>query len=263
MAIALGPWLKWRGLELSRLGRVLALPGLVGVVTAVVLLLTGVRQPIALAFFAASAFVIVSLFLDIGRNARFEAQTSDTNLLSGFARQIWTRKRHYGAVLAHLGVAVAFVGILGSSSFSHEYDLHLKKGQRVSFAGREAELIDFAEHREVNKDVVYARIRLYEQGRLLDEVQPEKHFHFKFEQPQTEIAVASGLTRDLYVVLLGWEGDGSVTVRINDNPLIAFLWLGGLMILAGSVYVVFRSSKPAAVPRTVVQIENAAEEVKI
>ncbi len=264
LLLALGPWLKWRSLQLSDLGRVLALPGLVAVLTAIVLLLAGIRQPIALAFFSASAFVIVSLFLDIGRNARFEARASDTNVASGFAHQVWTRKRHYGAVLAHLGVAVAFIGILGSSSFNHEYDLHLKKGQKVSFAGRQAELVDFAEHREINKDVVYARIRLFEQGRLLGEVQPEKHFHFKFEQPQTEIAVASTLARDLYVVLLGWEDDGSVTVRINDNPLIAFLWLGGLMILAGSVYVLFRSSNPAAAAPTVeVRAADAVEEVKV
>ena len=98
----------------------------------------------------------------------------------------------------------------------------------------------------MNKDVVFARINIYEGGRLLTQVQPEKHFHFKFEQPQTEIAVASTLVRDLYVVLLGWEDDGSVTVRINENPLIAFLWLGGLMILAGSIYVLFARTKPAA-----------------
>jgi cytochrome c-type biogenesis protein CcmF len=263
LLIAFGPWLKWRGLQLSALGRVLALPGLLGVATFVGLLVVGVRQPIALAFFAASAFAIVSLFLDIGRNARFEARASKTNVASGFGRQVWTRRRHYGAVLAHLGVAVAFIGILGSSSFSHEYDLHLKKGQRASFGGRQAELIDFAQHREINKDVVYARIRLFEQGRVLGEVQPEKHFHFKFEQPQTEVAVASSLARDLYVVLLGWEDDGSVTVRINENPLIAFLWLGGLMILAGSVFVLFRSPKPApAAARDEAPVTEAVQEMQ-
>ncbi|RPJ85953.1 MAG: heme lyase CcmF/NrfE family subunit [Acidobacteria bacterium] len=264
LLIAFGPWLKWRNVGLSSLGRTLALPGIVALVTAAVLLVAGIRHPIAVAFFAASAFVIVSLLIHIGRNARAEAQASETNLISGFARQVWTRKKHYGAVLAHLGVAVAFIGILGSSAFNQEYDLYLKKGQRVSFAGREAELVDFAEHREINKDVVYAQIRLYERGRLLGEVRPEKHFHFKFEQPQTEIAIASSLTRDLYVVLMGWEDDGSVTVRINDNPMIAFLWLGGLMILAGSVYALFKSSKPAAIARQVeVPAENPVEEMKV
>jgi len=263
LLIALGPWLKWRNVDLLALRRVLIVPGLAALATAAVLLVAGIRQPIALAFFTAAAFVIVSLLVDIVRNSRSEARSSDTNVVSGFAQQVWTRKRHYGAVLAHLGVAVAFIGILGSSSFSHEYDLHLKKGQRVSFAKREAELVDFAEHREVNKDVVYARIRLFEQGRVLGEVRPEKHFHFKFEQPQTEIAVSSSLARDLYVVLLGWEDDGSVTVRINENPLIAFLWLGGLMILAGSVYVLFRSSKTAAVaPKVEARAEETVEEVK-
>jgi len=264
LLIAFGPWLKWRNVGLSSLGRTLALPGIVALVTTAVLLVAGIRHPIAVAFFAASAFVIVSLLIHIGRNARAEAQASETNLISGLARQVWTRKKHYGAVLAHLGVAVAFIGILGSSAFNQEYDLYLKKGQRVSFAGREAELVDFAEHREINKDVVYAQIRLYERGRLLGEVRPEKHFHFKFEQPQTEIAIASSLTRDLYVVLMGWEDDGSVTVRINDNPVIAFLWLGGLMILAGSVYALFKSSKPAAIARQVeVPAENPVEEMKV
>ncbi len=260
---AFGPWLKWRSVGLSGLRRALTAPGLAALTAAVVLFLAGVRQPIALAFFIASAFAIVSLIIDIGRNARFEARSSGTNVVAGLARQVWIRKRHHGAVLAHLGVAVAFIGILGSSCFNHEYDLQLKKGQRVSFAGREAELIDFTEHREVNKDVVSARIKLFEDGRLLGEVRPEKHFHFKFEQPQTEIAVESSLARDLYVVLLGWEDDGSVTVRINDNPLIAFLWLGGLMILAGSVYVFFARPKPAIQPKAEVATKEPVEEMTV
>ncbi|RPI28040.1 MAG: heme lyase CcmF/NrfE family subunit [Acidobacteria bacterium] len=264
LLLALGPWLKWRKFEFSALARTLAAPVFAALVTALILVVAGMRKPIALAFFATSALVIVSLLIDIGRSARYEATASEISIFSGLFRQFWTRKRHYGALLAHLGVAVAFIGILGSSSFSQEHDVELKKGIKVPFGGRAAEMVEFSQHRDVNKDVVYAKINLYEGDSFIGQVQPEKHFHFKFEQPQTEIAIASTLTRDLYVVLLGWEDDGRVTVRVNVNPMIAFLWIGGLMIMAGSVYVLFPGApKAVKAPVAEAQAQKQVEEATV
>jgi len=262
--IALGPWLKWRKFDFPLLGRMLAGPILLALAAAVVLFAAGIRQPIALAFFAISVLVITSLLIDVGRSAFLDARSSGEHVFSGLLRQVRARKRHYGALLAHMGVAVAFIGILASSSFSEEHDVVLEKGEKARFGEYTAELIEFSERRDVNKDVVYALINLFQGDRFIKEVRPEKHFHFKFEQPQTEIAIASSLARDLYVVLLGWEENGTVTVRINVNPLIAFLWAGGIMILAGSIYALFPSTpKPPKEPVRDIQPQTLKEEITV
>lgn len=47
-------------------------------------------------------------------------------------------------------------------------------------------------------------------------------------------ALRSRLREDLYVVLAGWARDGTTaTLKVFVNPLASFLWLGGLVLLAG------------------------------
>jgi cytochrome c-type biogenesis protein CcmF len=254
--LALAPGIAWRKTDLKALGRSFLPSAAAGALVGALLVVFGIRKPVAIAFFVVSTMVIVSMLRDYFVNARLASAADGRILPAAFLRQFWGRKRHYGAVFVHLGVAIAFIGILGSSSFSHEYDLTMRKGQPTAFGRYTAELTEFSQRREVNKDVVFARVRLFEGGRFIGEARPEKHFHFKFEQPQTEVAVYSRPAEDVYLVLQGWEDNGTVFVRVNVNPLISLLWLGGLMILAGGTYVMLPSKARA---ESSIQAEAPAE----
>ena len=51
----------------------------------------------------------------------------------------------------------------------------------------------------------------------------------------TEAAIEPGLTRDLYVAL-GEPMDGSAwSVRLYYKPFIRWIWLGGLLMMAGGI----------------------------
>ena len=45
----------------------------------------------------------------------------------------------------------------------------------------------------------------------------------------------SGLKEDLYIILAGFQEDGSATFKIHVNPLVKWLWIGGLVIGAGTL----------------------------
>ena len=56
------------------------------------------------------------------------------------------------------------------------------------------------------------------------------------DQPITEAAIRTTLRDDLYILLAGWDGSGdSVTLKVFVNPLVAWIWIGGLGILLGTV----------------------------
>jgi cytochrome c-type biogenesis protein CcmF len=60
------------------------------------------------------------------------------------------------------------------------------------------------------------------------------------------------MTEDLYVVLAGWEGDGPaarVSVAVFINPLVNWIWIGGFMLLFGTVVSLWPPPRPA--PRAV------------
>lgn len=53
------------------------------------------------------------------------------------------------------------------------------------------------------------------------------------------------LSRDLYVVLGGWEPDGTVAAfQIHLNPMAAWIWIGGYVMVAGSVLALWPERRP-------------------
>jgi cytochrome c-type biogenesis protein CcmF len=64
---------------------------------------------------------------------------------------------------------------------------------------------------------------------------PEKYFHRSFEQPVTEVAIRSTLLEDLYVILVGWDEDGTTAFKVLINPLVNWIWIGGIVLVLGGL----------------------------
>jgi cytochrome c-type biogenesis protein CcmF len=79
-----------------------------------------------------------------------------------------------------------------------------------------------------------ARVGVREDGRPLGVLLPEKRMYFQQEQPTTLPAVASGLAEDLYVILVGLEPDRSAALKVYVNPLVNWIWIGGLVFVIGN-----------------------------
>jgi cytochrome c-type biogenesis protein CcmF len=248
------PLLAWRQARLGHSGRRLVAPLVVALIAGVALFAGGMRNGLALAFFSCSSLLAAAMIADYLRGARARRSTTGESFVSAFARQVWAVKRHYGGAFVHLGVAVAFAGIIASSCFDTQHDLRLKKGEIGRAGAYLLRLIELGERRDVNKDIVFSRVSLTLDGRAVGELQPERHFHHKFEQPQTEVSIHSSWSNDVYIVLMGWEQDGTVLLRVNINPFVSLLWLGGLMIMLGAVYALLPERKGAA---AVVELDTA------
>ena len=85
-----------------------------------------------------------------------------------------------------------------------------------------------------------ANVEVIEDGRLLDILKPEKRFYKKPEQPTTEVAIRSTLGSDLYLVLGSYDAETRMaTILAYLNPLIGFLYWGGLTLVLGTVIVIW------------------------
>ena len=86
-------------------------------------------------------------------------------------------------------------------------------------------------------------------GRLIDGLAPEKRFYRNFEgQPSTGVAIRSTALEDLYIVLVGWEADGSASFLVFVNPLVVWLWIGGIVAVFGAVVAMWPDPRPRTVP---------------
>jgi cytochrome c-type biogenesis protein CcmF len=85
-------------------------------------------------------------------------------------------------------------------------------------------------------------------GGQIDTLRPEKRFYKKPKQPTTEVANRSTLREDLYVVLGSYDPQTKlVTILGYVNPLVMWIWIGGLILALGTAVAVW----PTAVEREV------------
>ena len=51
----------------------------------------------------------------------------------------------------------------------------------------------------------------------------------------TEVAIRSTLLEDLYVILIGWDEDGTTAFKVLVNPLVNWIWIGGVVFVLGGL----------------------------
>ena len=89
-----------------------------------------------------------------------------------------------------------------------------------------------------------------EEGReLLGTLVTDKRFYRGFErQPSTSVGIRTSPQDDLYVVLAGWEPDGSASFMVFVNPLVIWIWLGGIVAVGGGLIALWPEARTRVVP---------------
>jgi DsbE subfamily thiol:disulfide oxidoreductase len=83
----------------------------------------------------------------------------------------------------------------------------------------------------------------------LTTLQPKMDQYVNFEQTVSVPALRAGLKEDLYLVLAGWgSGGATATFKIIVNSLASFLWLGGLIFLAGGAVALWPAARAERLP---------------
>jgi cytochrome c-type biogenesis protein CcmF len=141
----------------------------------------------------------------------------------------------YGMTLAHLGVAAFLVGAVLSNQYSEEKIVRLESGQSVSLGAYSFRFEGTSEVTGPNYRAKEGRFRVYEGDREVAELKPQKRIYRVQRNTMTEAAIDPGLLRDLYVALGEPMDGGAWSVRLYYKPFMRWVWLGGLMMMAGGV----------------------------
>ena len=83
-------------------------------------------------------------------------------------------------------------------------------------------------------ETVTAHVRVAQPGGQVTDIYPGRSIYANFQnQPTSAISITTHGAEDLYVFLADWNGTEQVTLRLFVNPLVLFIWLGGLLMLLG------------------------------
>lgn len=234
--MGVAPLLPWRRASRAHLLRNLVPPSIVALVVVVGLILTGYSKFWALVALGIVAFVAAGHLMEFWRGVRAQMQRTQRNPLTALGDLIAKNRRRYGGYIIHLGVVFMVVGIVGSSFYNTEKDVTVRIGESFTVGAYQVETLPLLERQDAIKQSVIAPVRVSRNGTSLGTLDPGIDFHFKVPggQRETEVAVRSTPIEDFYIVLAGVNDDNTVTFKIFINPLVFWLWVGGVVLVAGT-----------------------------
>ncbi|WP_429088318.1 heme lyase NrfEFG subunit NrfE [Aeromonas allosaccharophila] len=139
----------------------------------------------------------------------------------------------FGSLMAHLGVAVCALGI---AQVSH----HSQEGGAVLSANQPYQLGAFEFRYEGREPVIgpnYTAERItlsvHKNGKEVARLTPERRYYSVRTMNMNEPGIAWRMLGDLYVVLGEKMGPDAYAMRLHYKPLVRWIWLGGLLMIAG------------------------------
>jgi cytochrome c-type biogenesis protein CcmF len=232
------PLVDWRRIDAERLLRSLGVQAAVAVVTAVLLLILGIREPWAVLSFAVTAFVGATVVLQMALGIVARMRSAGENLAVATARAVGNNRRRYGGQIIHFSILLIVMGIIGSQAYQTEVQVALATGESVEVGGYTLAYRDFT-YRQVqddgNKVLNQAVLDISRNGRQVATVRPERNLHSNVQGAVSEVALRPNLKEDLYVVLASLEPDGLAAFQVLITPLVIWLWIGGAVLIVGTL----------------------------
>jgi cytochrome c-type biogenesis protein CcmF len=226
------PLLQWGAPPRLRERYLLVLSLAVSGIVAALAAASGVRQPltigiVGLAALTASASVAAWL------NDGWRRHT--TSRWHGLWSALRSGRHKYAAYSIHFGIGCVAVGVAASSLGNQRQDFILDEGAVIQWAGRQIRYVELVQSQVPDKLVAEAVLEVADDGGAPVTLRPARHLHLLQNEWTTEVAIDSSWSGDFYAVLHAGLGNGQVSLSFVDNPLIRWIWAGGIWSAASAV----------------------------
>jgi cytochrome c-type biogenesis protein CcmF len=261
LLMGIGPLMPWRRASRENLLYNFAIPIGGTFVGLTVLLVGGIRDPFALLGFGLCLFVLGTILQEFARGTLARHRATGENYAAALASLIRRNNRRYGGYIVHLAILLIGAGAVGSQVYQQQTQAALAPGQSVTLAGYTITAQGTQTTQQPGVKVVDGVLSVNGQS-----LRPERQYFDNFpQQPSTKVGLRSTPFEDLYVVLADWQGDGptaQVSLAVYVNPLVSWIWAGGVLLLLGTLVTMWpapvpsRQREPVVVPRGAVGVSS-------
>src|SRR5215469_8861255 len=147
----------------------------------------------------------------------------------GLPRSAW------GTALAHMGLAVTLLGVIGETQWGAERIAEVKPGQVLSIRRYDFQFDGVTERQGPNYHEVAAHFTIRHAGDFVGAMEPSKRTFPSRGSDTNEAALMTRGFAQLYISLGEAGADGSIAVRIYYKPLVVLIWLGAVVMALGGV----------------------------
>ncbi len=237
LLMGIAPLSAWGHSTWKTLGKALWKPATGSLILLVVMFISGIRSVGALIGITLASLAAFVTFYEFWRGMKARHKKSGENYLEALWKLTTRNRRRYGGYIIHLSVVLMAIGIIGIELFQTETQGRLAPGESTTLAGYTVTFQNLAQFDVADgRNVARAVLSVSKNGRDLGELYPRRDFYYDSQQPMTIPGVRSTIEDDLYIILVNWEQISSLgaTFKVFHNPLINWLWFGGILLVIGS-----------------------------
>ncbi len=246
LLMSIAPFFAWRKQGIAKLLRSLALPLIASVFATLIWGYLHRMHPGSIFALWLASFVSLAILYEFGRGIKARMSSRQENPLIALVNLIQRNHRRYGGYIIHLGVIMIALGFIGEAYFKQETQATLSAGERLAIGEYNLRFDGLREYAGSDgRDIVEASTTLFKGDQLIRSLQPRRDYFTVQQQPSTVPAVYSTPGKDVYVLLLGWDENGtnSATFKIYLNPLINWVWIGAIFMVLGTLIAARFSTK--------------------
>jgi cytochrome c-type biogenesis protein CcmF len=137
-----------------------------------------------------------------------------------------------------------FIGFTGAA-FNTNTAARVTVGDTISIRGYELTCEKIDEGETTNYAYMSPHFSIKKNGKDMGAAAPQKRFYAASDQRSSEVAIKSSLKEDLYVVFDGIDEDQRASVQVYVNPLVAWVWIGGVVLVLGTILALLPDARDA------------------
>jgi cytochrome c-type biogenesis protein CcmF len=230
-----GPLFSWRRTSVESLRRNFQWPGAAAVVLVGALIAAGMRSYYALISFGFCLFVALTVFMEFYKGSRSIAAKTGMNPVRAAVELTHRNTRRYGGYLVHMGIVLMFIGFTGQAFKLYEVK-ELNIGDTMKIGHYYLKMVNLEQDENQNYQWHRATVDVFKDGRELGLLRPEKRFYKASRQSTSEVGIRVRPNEDVYLNFGAMSDDNQrAVIQAYINPLVSWVWVGGLVLIGGTL----------------------------
>ena len=216
---------------------------ILGAIVVIVSFLLGVRHWYVLSSLGLISFVLGTIFTEYYRGYRALKIQQSLPFFSSLKHLLFKSQSRFAGYIVHLGILFVFLGIAGTA-FKKEKDFVLRPGESFSYEGFNFYYEKPEQKESEHKIGFWAHIGLSKGDKKWGVLKPAHYYYQKSDQVTTEVDIYVTPLMDIYLIMGNIEPETArADFKVMLNPLISFIWLGGIVMLLGILLVMIPGRK--------------------
>ena len=232
--MAIAPMLPWRQARFGQIWSMLRAPVALALAVSCVLVIAGVRLPLAVVSFGIISLVIGSVLQEWVRGVIVRHQRGES-FGKAFVRLVLSNRSRYGGYIVHIGIMLLAIGATGSSFYATQEDFSLAPGESVLMGNYTMRYVSLDSEEYGNRLEEEALFDVTRGGHHIGDMKPVRAFYPGHNVGATKAAIWSTPLEDFYIVPSRFDEDGRGVFRVHIFPLVWWMWASGPVLVLGTL----------------------------